>query len=56
MYSLGVLFRSAGLRRLSEKYFRSALEINMDHTKAGRALRDITSEPRKGRFGKLFKP
>ena len=56
MYSLGVLFRSAGLRRLSEKYFRSALEINMDHTKAGRALRDITSEPRKGRLGKLFKP
>ncbi len=42
VYHLGVMFRSAGLRRMSEKYFRKALEINMDHTKAGQALREIS--------------
>lgn len=54
-YTLGVMFRSAGLRRMSEKYFRMALEINMDHTKAGKALREMTGTPqRRGRKGKGF--
>lgn len=54
-YTLGVMFRSAGLRRMSEKYFRMALAINMDHTKAGKALNEITGTPAKrGRKGKGF--
>ena len=54
-YTLGVMFRSAGLRRMSEKYFRMALDINMDHTKAGKALREMAgTTPRRGRKGKGF--
>ncbi|HDP95521.1 MAG TPA: hypothetical protein ENN40_09205 [Candidatus Aminicenantes bacterium] len=52
-YHLGMMFRSAGLRRMSEKYFRKALEINMDHTKAGQALQELSGSPsRRPRKGK----
>jgi tetratricopeptide (TPR) repeat protein len=52
-YHLGMMFRSAGLRRMSEKYFRKALEINMDHTKAGQALQELSGSPsRRSRKGK----
>ncbi|MCK4822536.1 DUF4388 domain-containing protein [bacterium] len=49
VYAIGILYQKANLKKLSEKYFRKALEINIDHTKAGRMIKDIeTSGSKKG--------
>lgn len=41
IYALGILYKKANLRQLSVKYFRKALEINIDHTKAGKMIESI---------------
>jgi curved DNA-binding protein CbpA len=41
VFSLGELYRSEGMAKKAEECFKKALEINMEHTLAGKAVQDI---------------
>lgn len=41
LFALGDLYKSEGLVKKAEEYFRKALEINMEHTLAGQAIKDM---------------
>lgn len=47
VFALGELYRSEKLMKKAEHFFQKALEINMEHTLAGQAVKDL---------GKLFAP
>jgi curved DNA-binding protein CbpA len=47
LFSLGELYKSERLMKKAENYFQKALAINMEHTLAGQAVKDL---------GKLFAP
>lgn len=53
LFYLGELFKSQNLPRMAEKYFRQALQINLEHTLAGHQVRQI-EEARKGKFFNRF--
>lgn len=41
LFALGEMYRSEHLMKKAEHYFQKALEINMEHTLAGRAVQDL---------------
>lgn len=41
VFALGQLYRSENLMKKAKAYFEKALEINMEHTLAGKAIRDF---------------
>ncbi len=41
VFALGELYRSENFLKKAEFYFKQALELNMDHTLAGKAIKDI---------------
>ncbi len=41
VFALGELYRSEGMAKKAEECFKKALEINMEHTLAGKAVQDI---------------
>lgn len=41
LFALGDLYKSEGLIKKAEEFFKKALEINMEHTLAGMAIKDI---------------
>jgi hypothetical protein len=53
LFYLGELFKSQNLPKMAEKYFRKALQINLEHTLAGHQVKQI-EEARKGNFFNRF--
>ena len=41
VFALGELYRSENLMKKADQYFKKALEINMEHTLAGQAVKDL---------------
>jgi len=41
IFALGELYRSEKLMKRAKEYFNKALEINMEHTLAGKAIQDL---------------
>jgi len=57
LFAIGELYKSENLLKKAEHYFQKALEINMEHTLAGQAVKDMQklfAPPKKAKFS-LFK-
>jgi tetratricopeptide (TPR) repeat protein len=52
VFALGELYRSQQMVKKAERYFQKALEINMEHTLAGKAISDLEKmfHPKKSKF------
>jgi tetratricopeptide (TPR) repeat protein len=44
LYALGLLYKAGDMPKKAEVYFRKALEVNVDHTLAGKMLNEIEDE------------
>ncbi len=44
VYALGLLYKKENLKQMAERYFRKALEINLDHTKTGKILQEMDTK------------
>lgn len=55
LFIIGEMYRSQGLIKKAEGYFRKALEINMDHTLANISIKQIEKGNEKKIFPSLFR-